>query len=36
VKEKLLQGLDDIAESLLYKADIERFETTHNAQLAPA
>jgi 3-isopropylmalate/(R)-2-methylmalate dehydratase small subunit len=36
VKEKLLQGLDDIAESLLYEADIERFETTHNAQLAPA
>ena len=36
VKEKLLQGLDDIAESLLYESDIAAFETTHNAQLLPA
>jgi 3-isopropylmalate/(R)-2-methylmalate dehydratase small subunit len=33
VKEKLLQGLDDIAESLLYEADITSFENGHNAQL---
>ena len=36
VKEKLLQGLDDIAESLLSEADITEFEKTHNAQLLPA
>jgi len=34
VKEKLLQGLDDIAESLLYEESITAFESTHNAQLA--
>ena len=33
VKEKLLLGLDDIAESLLYASDISGFETQHNAQL---
>ena len=33
VKEKLLMGLDDIAESLLYESDISEFETEHNAQL---
>lgn len=33
VKEKLLLGLDDIAESLLYVSDISEFETQHNAQL---
>ena len=36
VKEKLLQGLDDIAESLLFVDDIVRFETTHNVQLPSA
>jgi 3-isopropylmalate/(R)-2-methylmalate dehydratase small subunit len=36
VKEKLLQGLDDIAESLLYEGEITTFETTHNAQLLSA
>ncbi len=36
VKEKLLQGLDDIAESLLFEADITRFESTHDAQLIGA
>jgi 3-isopropylmalate/(R)-2-methylmalate dehydratase small subunit len=36
VKEKLLQGLDDIAESLMSEADITEFEKTHNAQLLPA
>ncbi|MDF7799136.1 3-isopropylmalate dehydratase small subunit [Pontiellaceae bacterium B1224] len=36
VKEKLLQGLDDIAESLLYEGEITVFETTHNAQLLSA
>ncbi|MBT8045642.1 MAG: 3-isopropylmalate dehydratase small subunit [Pontiella sp.] len=36
VKEKLLQGLDDIAESLMYEADITRFEATHDAQLIGA
>jgi 3-isopropylmalate/(R)-2-methylmalate dehydratase small subunit len=29
VKHKLVNGLDDIEESLMYMADIERFETTH-------
>ena len=33
VKEKLLMGLDDIAESLLYESDISVFETQHNTQL---
>lgn len=33
VKEKLLNGLDDIAESLLYESDITGFETHHDAQL---
>ncbi len=33
VKEKLLQGLDDIAESLLFEGDITAFEKTHNMQL---
>lgn len=33
VKEKLLMGLDDIAESLMYESDISGFETQHNAQL---
>ncbi|HSR88559.1 MAG TPA: 3-isopropylmalate dehydratase small subunit [Pontiella sp.] len=33
VREKLLMGLDDIAESLLYESDISDFETKHNAQL---
>jgi 3-isopropylmalate/(R)-2-methylmalate dehydratase small subunit len=36
VKEKLQQGLDDIAESLLHESDIAAFETTHNAQLTSA
>ena len=36
VKEKLLLGLDDIAESLLSEADITEFEKTHNAQLQSA
>jgi len=33
VKEKLLQGLDDISESLLFEDDITEFETTHSPQL---
>ncbi|VGO14316.1 3-isopropylmalate dehydratase small subunit 1 [Pontiella desulfatans] len=36
VKEKLLQGLDDIAESLLYEADITRFESGHRTQMTGA
>ncbi len=36
VKEHLLHGLDDIALSLKYLADIEGFEKTHDAQFAPA
>lgn len=36
VKEKLLQGLDDIAESLLFGDDISGFESQHNAQLLTA
>jgi 3-isopropylmalate/(R)-2-methylmalate dehydratase small subunit len=36
VKEKLLKGLDDIAESLLYEGDISSFEGSHNTQLASA
>lgn len=34
VKEKLLQGMDDIAESLQYVSDIDVFEQTHDTQLA--
>ena len=33
VKEKLLLGMDDIAESLNQLPAIEKFEKTHNAQL---
>lgn len=33
VKDKLLRGLDDIAESLLNEADITAFEAQHNNQL---
>ena len=36
VKEKLLLGLDDIAESLLSEADITRFEADHNVQMVGA
>ncbi len=36
VKEKLLQGLDDIAESLLFEDDIAGFESRHNTQLSAA
>jgi 3-isopropylmalate/(R)-2-methylmalate dehydratase small subunit len=36
VKEKLLQGLDDIAESLLYDAEISSYEAGHNTQLCCA
>lgn len=36
VKEKLLQGLDDIAESLLYADDISSFESGHDSQLPAA
>lgn len=36
VKNKLLQGLDDIGESLMFIDDIEAFETTHNTQLCCA
>ena len=36
VKEKLLLGLDDIAESLLSEADITEFEKSHNTQLLSA
>ena len=36
VKEKLLQGLDDIAESLLSEADITAFESGHNTQMPVA
>lgn len=36
VKEKLLQGMDDIDESLLHEADITTFETTHSTQLTSA
>ncbi len=36
VKEKLLSGMDDIAESLLYEADITAFEQGHNNQLIKA
>jgi len=33
VKEKLLEGLDDIAETLQYESDISAFESGHNNQL---
>ena len=33
VKEKLLQGLDDIDESMLHEEDISIFESVHDAQL---
>ncbi|MEN7973725.1 MAG: 3-isopropylmalate dehydratase small subunit [Verrucomicrobiota bacterium] len=36
VKEKLLQGLDDVAESLLFKDDIVAFESQHRTQLPAA
>jgi 3-isopropylmalate/(R)-2-methylmalate dehydratase small subunit len=36
VREKLLQGLDDIAETLLYESDVAAFEQTHDAQLKGA
>ncbi len=36
VKEKLLQGLDDIAESLLFDEAISSFESSHNTQLLSA
>ena len=36
VKEKLLLGMDDIAESLLYEGDITAFESNHNNQLLNA
>jgi 3-isopropylmalate/(R)-2-methylmalate dehydratase small subunit len=36
VKDKLLKGLDDIAESLLSEADITRFEVNHDAQMINA
>jgi 3-isopropylmalate/(R)-2-methylmalate dehydratase small subunit len=36
VKDKLLTGLDDIAESLLFEDDISGFETQHNTQLPTA
>ncbi len=36
VKEKLLKGLDDIAESLISEENIASFETTHNTQMSVA
>jgi len=36
VKEKLLKGMDDIAESLLYEGDITEFEKDHDTQLLGA
>ena len=36
VKEKLLLGLDDIAETLQFEEDIARFEATHNTQIPVA
>ncbi len=36
VKEKLLLGMDDIAESLQFEGDIAAFEATHSTQLASA
>jgi len=36
VKEKLLKGLDDIAESLLLEDEISGFESRHNTQLSTA
>jgi 3-isopropylmalate/(R)-2-methylmalate dehydratase small subunit len=34
-KEKLLRGLDDIAQTLVYASDIERFEAVHEHWLHP-
>lgn len=36
VKDKLLRGMDDIAESLEYETDITAFESTHWTQLSNA
>ncbi len=36
VKEKLLLGMDDIAESLLFEGDIASFESAHSTQMAGA
>jgi len=36
IREKLLLGMDDIAESLLYDSDISEFEGRHNTQLINA
>ena len=36
VKKKLLQGLDDIAESLLFEDEIAGFEKQHSTQLSAA
>ena len=36
VKKKLLLGLDDIGESLMFVEDIESFEAEHNSQLLTA
>ena len=36
VKEKLLMGMDDIAETLLFEGDITEFEKTHTTQLMGA
>ena len=36
VREKLLSGMDDIAETLQYEADIASFETGHRTQLPGA
>ncbi len=36
VREKLLLGMDDIAESLQFEGDISAFETVHSTQLASA
>jgi 3-isopropylmalate/(R)-2-methylmalate dehydratase small subunit len=36
VKQKLLLGMDDVAESLQFKDEISAFETTHSTQLPGA
>lgn len=36
VKDKLLRGLDDIAESLMFEGEITTFETEHKTQLPTA
>ena len=33
IKEKLLQGMDEIAQTLTYASDIDRFEATHQSWL---